>query len=82
VLPNLKVYIPLAGVIDIDKEILRHQKKIDKLNKRIETAEKKLGNADFTKRAPGDVVEREEEALAELKTSREEIEKQIESLRG
>ncbi len=81
VLPDLQVFIPLKGIIDIDKEIQRHERQIEKLQKRIDVAEKKLANPKFTERAPREIVEREQEALQELKASREEIEKQIASFR-
>jgi valyl-tRNA synthetase len=82
ILPHLRVFVPLAGVIDIDKEVARHRKKVEKLQKRIEVAEKKLKNPNFVDRAPKEVVEREEEALAEVKSNRDEILQQIESLVG
>ncbi|MHC4944365.1 MAG: valine--tRNA ligase [Planctomycetota bacterium] len=82
VLQDLRVFIPLAGIIDIDKEIQRHEKKIEKLQKRIDTAEKKLNNPSFVDKAPREIVEREREALAEIKASQDEIKAQIKSLKG
>jgi valyl-tRNA synthetase len=82
VLQDLRVFVPLAGIIDIDKEIQRHEKKIEKIQKRIDSAEKKLSNPSFVDRAPKDIVEREQEALAELKDSQDEIKAQIKSLKG
>jgi valyl-tRNA synthetase len=82
ILPHLSVFVSLAGVIDIEREIARHRKKIDKLQRRIDSAEKKLGNQNFKDRAPPEVVKREEEALAEIKSSRDEIIQQIRILQG
>lgn len=82
VLSDLRVHIPLAGVIDIEKEIVRHEKKMEKLQKRIEMARKKLDNPNFTGRAPADVVQREREALEEIEASKDEVLRQIKSLRG
>ena len=82
VLPGLRVHIPLEGIIDIDKEIARHRKKIENIEKRIASAEKKLGNKNFTDRAPEEIVQRERDALEEMKAGREQLLGQIESLKG
>jgi len=82
VLADMRVYIPLAGVIDIDKEILRHDKKIEKLQKRISSAEKKLSNPKFIDKAPEEIIKRETDALSEMKANQDEIMRQINSLKG
>jgi valyl-tRNA synthetase len=60
--------LPLEGVIDLDAERARLAKEIQKLEVDIGKIDAKLGNADFIKRAPEEVVEeqreRREEALA------------------
>jgi len=81
VLSGLQVHIPLEGVIDIDKEIARHLKKVENLEKRIVAAERKLGNASFVERAPQEIVERERATLKEMLESRDQILAQIESLK-
>ena len=81
VLPGLRVYVPLEGIIDMEKEIARHRKKVETLDKRIAGAEKKLANKGFVERAPAEIVEREKGTLAELKESRDQLLAQIESLK-
>ena len=60
--------LPLEGVIDLDAERARLAKEIQKLDGEVAKIDAKLGNADFIKRAPEEVVEeqreRREEALA------------------
>jgi len=67
--------LPLEGVIDLDAERARLAKEIQKLDVDIGKIDAKLGNADFIKRAPEEVVEeqreRREDALAR-KTKMEE----------
>ncbi|MBA1157500.1 valine--tRNA ligase [Microvirga mediterraneensis] len=60
--------LPLEGVIDLDAERARLAKEIQKLDADVAKIDAKLGNADFIKRAPEEVVEeqreRRDEALA------------------
>jgi valyl-tRNA synthetase len=60
--------LPLEGVIDLDAERARLAKEIQKLDVEVGKIDSKLGNADFIKRAPEEVVEeqreRREEALS------------------
>ncbi|NJN45974.1 MAG: valine--tRNA ligase [Candidatus Competibacteraceae bacterium] len=56
---EMKILIPLAGLIDKDAEIARLSKEIDKLNKELTKSEAKLQNSDFINRAPAPVVAKE-----------------------
>ena len=57
--------LPLKGVIDLAAERARLDKEMAKAEADIARVEQKLGNADFIKRAPEDVVEGEREKRAE-----------------
>ena len=81
VLTGMRLFVPLAGVIDIEGEVKRHEKKLEKLAKRIESVERKLANPKFTEKAPAEIIERERSALNELMANKEEILGQIESLK-
>ncbi|MFC0283328.1 valine--tRNA ligase [Camelimonas abortus] len=59
------VALPLEGVIDFDAERARLGKEIEKLAAEIRKIESKLGNADFLRRAPEEVVEEQKERLAD-----------------
>jgi valyl-tRNA synthetase len=67
--------LPLEGVIDLAAERARLTKEIQKLDAEVSKIDAKLGNADFLKRAPEEVVEeqreRRDEALSR-KTKMEE----------
>ena len=60
--------LPLEGVIDLVAERARLTKEIAKVDSDVSKIDAKLGNADFIKRAPEEVVdeqrERREEGLA------------------
>jgi valyl-tRNA synthetase len=56
--------IPLAGIIDIAEEKLRLQKTLDKLGKEIAGLQGRLGNPNFAKSAPEEVVDEARTNLA------------------
>jgi len=61
-----QVVLPLAGLVDLDRERERLQREIDKLAKERKGLESRLGNSSFRERAPQDVVEATEQNLKEL----------------
>lgn len=69
VVGDVEVFVPLAGVIDLDVERQRLQKEIGGLEKALGGLEKKLGNEAFLKNAPADVVETERARQAEYQTT-------------
>jgi len=60
---NLEILVPVAGLIDIDAEVARLQKEIDKLNNEKKRLSGKLSNAKFVDNAPAAIVEKEKEKL-------------------
>jgi valyl-tRNA synthetase len=54
---GLEVYVPLEGVIDIDKELDRLSKQMGKVRKELGEKEKKLSNPNFLEKAKREVVE-------------------------
>ncbi|QDT39477.1 valine--tRNA ligase [Stratiformator vulcanicus] len=67
-------FIPLGGLIDIAAERQRQKKEADKLRGHITGTEKKLGNENFTSKAPPEVVDGVRETLAGLKKQLEGVE--------
>lgn len=53
------IALPLAGVVDLDAEIVRLTREEDKLVGEIARIDKKLGNEQFVAKAPEEVVEEE-----------------------
>ncbi|TAN04460.1 MAG: valine--tRNA ligase [Rhodanobacteraceae bacterium] len=68
VIGNLRVLIPLAGLIDLDAERTRLKKEIARIEGEIKKCEGKLGNAAFVDHAPAAVVEQERQRLADWNT--------------
>ena len=65
VLDEATVALPLAGIIDIDQELERLCKEIDKWGAEIQKLDAKLANQNFVSRAPEHVVEEQRERKAE-----------------
>ena len=63
-LAGAAVYLPLAGLVDVEKETARLTKERDNLEKEIGRLTGKLANAGFTSKAPAAVVAAEREKLA------------------
>ena len=61
VIQNVEIFLPLKGLIDIDKELLRLEQKMNNLNLRIKNLNNKLTNDDFVNKAPENIVNHEKE---------------------
>ena len=57
--PSAKCYIPLAELVDLDKERARVAKELEKARKYLAGLERKLSNESFVAKAPEAVVARE-----------------------
>jgi valyl-tRNA synthetase len=76
------VELPLAGVIDLAAERARLAKEMAKIDADIARVDQKLGNADFLKRAPEDVVEGEREKREEAAARKAKIAEALERLKA
>jgi valyl-tRNA synthetase len=79
---EMKLLIPMAGLIDKDAELARLQKELDRLAGDIGRCEGKLANKDYVDRAPAHVVAKERERLVELAHNREQLQQQWERIRS
>ena len=77
---DLKLMVPLAGIIDVDAERARLGKELEKLRKEAQRVEGKLGNAAFVAKAPPAVVEKEREKKRSLARQLEVLEAQLDRL--
>jgi valyl-tRNA synthetase len=74
--------LPLKGVIDLAVERARLAKEMAKCDADIARVDQKLGNADFLKRAPEEIVEGEREKREEAETRKVKIAEALERLKG
>jgi valyl-tRNA synthetase len=76
---GMEIYLPLAGMLDADKERERLRKELAQAESDVTKAEKLL-DSDFAKRAPAAVVEKERAKLAEAQDRRAKLQERITAL--
>ena len=79
---EMKILIPLAGLIDKDAELTRLAKEIGKLQVNIDKTTAKLVNKSFVDKAPEAVVKKERDRLAEMTKAVEQLKEQEEKIRA
>ena len=82
---DLEIRVPMAGVIDIEAELKRLDREIERQQKEVAKLEVKLSNKAFTERAPADIVEAEKQKKAQAETALTTLSRQrtqIEELRS
>src|SRR3989339_4140 len=80
VVEDVEIFLPLEGLMDIDKERKRMQKEITEMKNNIDFIEKKLANDGFVNKAPKEVVAKERARREDLIARLEKLRKQLESL--
>jgi valyl-tRNA synthetase len=77
---SIEIYLPLAGMIDIGKELARLDKEIAQAKQELQRLQGKLANQNFVAKAKPEIVEKEreklsaqEDRLAKLQTRRAEL---------
>lgn len=73
VITGAEIYLPLAGLINIEDEIARLEKEAEKLQQEVDRVEKKLSNEKFVAKAPAAVVEAERAKGADYQAQREAV---------
>ncbi|KAA3616193.1 MAG: valine--tRNA ligase [Calditrichaeota bacterium] len=80
VVNKMEVFVPLSGLIDIDKEKQRLEKERTRLDKQLIGLSRKLENNDFLDRAPEQVIEREKQKLQDWRLTLDKITENLEQL--
>ena len=65
--------LPLEGVIDVEQEAARLAKQVEKLKREVAGIDAKLGNENFTSRAPAHVIEEQRERRAATLETRDKV---------
>ncbi len=77
VVTGIEVYLPLAGLIDVEKETQRLSKELAAMEKDLKRAGGKLNNAGFLAKAPEDVIAKERAKYEELSGKIEAVKKRM-----
>jgi len=80
-LAAVDIYLPLKGLVDIDKELARLSKEMESLTKDENLFRSKLENEKFIGRAPAEVVAKEREKLEEVLRKKEGVSLRLQALR-
>ena len=80
VIQDVEIFLPLAELIDLSKEIDRLKIKIADLDARIKSVKGKLDNENFAKRAPQDIVAHEQNKYDNYKSDYDKLVENLHSL--
>ncbi|MEX0734539.1 MAG: valine--tRNA ligase [Steroidobacteraceae bacterium] len=64
---KMTIHVPMAGLIDVDAELARLGRRRSKVEQELARASGKLGNENFVRNAPAEVVAQERERVAGFK---------------
>ena len=79
---GVEIFLPLTGLIDIEKETARLTKELEKLRKGIASTEGKLNNEKFLSKAPAEVIAAEREKLSAAREKISVLENRIAQLKS
>ena len=79
-LGDMRLLVPMKGIIDVEAERARLEKQKDKVTADLARARGKLGNENFVNNAPAEVVEQERARAAEFEKTIAQLDEQLEKL--
>ncbi|MCK4655860.1 MAG: class I tRNA ligase family protein, partial [candidate division Zixibacteria bacterium] len=82
VIKDAEIFIPLEGLIDVDKERARLKKDLLQVQGQLDKIGKKLGNPEFRAKAAPEVVEREKQKKNDFENMADKINANLEQLMG
>ncbi|NLJ58999.1 MAG: class I tRNA ligase family protein, partial [Tissierellia bacterium] len=82
VIDGTEIYLPLADLIDYEKEIERLEKEKAKLEGELKRVKGKLSNEKFVSKAPEKIVNEEREKLQKYQSMMEKVVERLEQMKG
>ena len=73
-LPGLDLFVEVAGLVDVEKELARVDSELATIAKDLDRFNSKLSNEQFIARAPAEIVERDRKIVAELEEKKAKLE--------
>jgi len=80
-LPGAEVYVKVKGVIDVEKELQRLEKKLRDVEKDAEKLRKRLSSSKFLEKAPLHVVEETKRRIKELSELKAKLQRTVKKLK-
>jgi valyl-tRNA synthetase len=77
---HVEVYVPLEGLLNLDLEIERLRKEVQKADESLDFIGKKLKSENFIKKAPKEVIAKEQEKYEECMRKKERIVENLQKL--
>ncbi|MFW6180770.1 MAG: valine--tRNA ligase [Spirochaetota bacterium] len=77
---GFELYLPLRGLIDIDREKAKLARELEKVQEDLRRSRSRLENRDFLNKAPAGVVETEKQRLAQHRKNRDRVQGLLRSL--
>lgn len=78
---NSEIFVPLEGLLDVEAEIEKIEKSLDKLNNEIARVNGKLNNEKFVSKAPEHILEREKRIQKELQDKIDKLNENLSELK-
>ena len=79
---EIEIFVPLAGLVDVDQELAKLKKAMEKVSLQLKKVEGKLANSKFLDNAPPEVVAGEKEKQEVLSAKLAKIEENMERLKS
>ncbi len=79
---EMKILIPLSGLIDKDAELVRLQKEIGKIQVNLDKTTAKLVNKNFVDKAPAAIVEKERNRLEDMSKAITQLKQQAKKIQA
>jgi valyl-tRNA synthetase len=80
VVGGIEIYLPLAGMVDLNAERARLQKELTYVEDGITRSQKLLSNEGFITKAPAEVVQKERDKLTNLQEQAQKLSERLEAL--
>lgn len=82
ILSNMEIYLPIKGLLDVEKELQRLNKDLAGLQKEVDRLQGKLSNQGFIAKAPADVVALEQDKLRDYQEKYTSVSERIKYFEG
>jgi len=80
VLKDVEIYIPLAGLMDVEEEKNRLEEEIDKLKSLLEKNKERLSDKNFLAKAPAEIIEKEKAKKEDWQMRLKKLKENLQSL--